>query len=201
MNILQTIQRFFSQPSFDRQTVQEVLQHFQHKFEKKIKQVEGEKATVIKSLAFQKKQFLILLDKAQFDQQLKALLPYAVKLKKDGQYVTEGQRMLDACYNIIEELTAFADNHENELAQHHQQSYSSNELYKTLFEKMKRYDELTTKHQGLLYGDEKLIKRDLVKRVTALLENPPFQPNSEAAFMQEKKKWIREEVANIIDSI
>lgn len=201
MNLLKRIQSFFKPISFDEMPAHEVLGHFTTIFQQKIDQVTQEMSFVMKSLAFQKREFLILLDKAQFDQQLKALLPYAVKLKKDGQYIQEGKRMIAACEQVCQEIDAFLQTEEKSNTALHAELLKANPAYAKLFDKATRYQELTTQHQQQLYGDEKLIKKDLVKRATELIENPPFKPTSAEAFMQQKKQWIRDEVASILAGV
>lgn len=201
MKILKAVQKLFSNQSFEEMPVEQVLQQFKLDFEKKHKRVKRERKAVSKSLVFQKKEFLILLDKAQFDKQLRELLPYAVKLKKDGQYVDEGKRLMDACKQMLQEINAFCEAQPEVLTIMHHELLQENTHYQKLFDKAQRYAKLTKQHEKQLYGDEKLIKKDLVRRATEMLESHPANDQSEEAFMIQKKQWIQNEVNEILQSV
>ena len=198
MNVITKLKRWVSVGKANQNIA--VYQHFQQystQFSKRIEDVQQEQKTVLKSLAFQKKQFLILFDKAQFDSQLKALLPYAVQMKQYGQYIHEGNRMIKACQEILTDIEKFTNEFPDLISNNHNELIKQDNNYQTLVDKLQRYNQLTAQHQKMLYGDEKLIKKDLVNRATALLENPDFLNLTPTEALFQKKQWITNEMLPI----
>lgn len=197
MNILKTIQNLFSGQSFNTMTVEGVLRIFQDKFAERKERIAKESGTVFKSLVFQQKEFSIRLKKAQFDKQLQALLPYVVNLKRDGQFLHEGQRLIEACNKMLTGIREYSENHQQTLAQKHETVLQESEAYHTFFEKMERYNKLNQLHERQLYGDAKELRKAIVKKAEKLLKSAEAEKLSGEAFLQQKKQWILEEVAEV----